>query len=151
MSQIGVAEFMRTTYENSLEYQVEKRLNALSTVVILRKDIEDLGSYRQISRVLSRLVEDKKLIKLGMGIYAKAYMSKYSDRPLVQGGADTAFRIALKRLGVNFEAGSSERAYNAGESTQVPVRNIVKLKSRCRRQFTYGKNKLIFEKNINAR
>ena len=142
---------MSMTLKNSVESQALDRLKALSSVIILRQDLEDLGSYRQISRILNKLVNDKKLIKISAGVYAKAYQSQYSDIPLIKGGVDLAFRTALKRLNIDFEAGSAERAYNAGNSTQIPAQNIVKLKSRCRRQISYGNNRLIFEKNINAR
>jgi len=118
---------------------------------VLRKDFNDLGSYRQISRAINKLIEEKKLVKIGTGIYAKAYLSKYSNIPLIKNGSDSALRTALKRLGVAFEPGSAEKEYNEGKSTQIPVRNIVRLKSRCRRRIKYKNSELIFEKNINAK
>lgn len=117
----------------------------------MRKDFNDLGSYRQISRAINKLIEEKKLVKIGTGIYAKAYLSKYSNIPLIKNGSDSALRTALKRLGVAFEPGSAEKEYNEGKSTQIPVRNIVRLKSRCRRRIKYKNSELIFEKNINAK
>jgi hypothetical protein len=59
-------------------------------------------------------------------------------------------RIAAK-LGVKWEPGSAEQAYNAGQSTQIPVRTIVQLKSRYRGHLSYGNRKLIVEKGINAK
>ena len=94
---------------------------------------------------------EKKLLKIGTGIYAKAYLSKYSDIPLVKNGTDSTLREALKRLGVAYEPSSAEKEYNEGKTTQVPVRNIVKLKSRCRRRIGYRNSELIFEKKINAK
>lgn len=96
-------------------------------------------------------IKDKKLVKVGAGVYAKAYLSKYSSIPLIKNGVDLTLRAVLKRIGVAFELGSAEKAYNAGETTQVPVRNIVRLKSRCRRRIGYKNSELIFEKNINAK
>jgi hypothetical protein len=142
---------MRVKYSESIEY---KALNCLKTIrgsVILRKDFNDLGSYRQVSRALNKLIEDKKLVKIGAGIYAKAYLSKYSNLPLIKNGVDSTLRKALKRLGVAYEPGSAEQEYNQGKTTQVPVRNIVRLKSRCRRRIGYKNSELIFEKNINAK
>lgn len=81
----------------------------------------------------------------------KAYVSKYTDIPLIKNGADSIFREALKRLNVAFEPGSAEQNYNAGKTTQVPVGNVVRLKSRCRRRIGYGNIKLVFEKKINAK
>ena len=143
--------FMKVTYQDSIEYKALNRVKAIRGSVVLRKDFNELGSYRQISRALKRLIVEKRLVKIGAGIYAKAYTSKYSDIPLVKNGIDSALREALKRLGVAYEPGSAEQEYNTGKTTQVPVRNIVKLKTRCRRRIGYRNSELIFEKKINAK
>ena len=127
------------------------RLKAHSSNVVLRSDFADLGDYRQVSRGLKALITDKELVKIGFGLYAKAYQSQYTNSPIIKGGTDLALREALTRLKIPFEPGSAEQAYNAGESTQVPVRNIVRLKSRCRRLIRYKNSQLIFEGNINAK
>ena len=150
MSQIG-AIAIRVKYSESIEYKALNRLKAIRGSVVLRKDFNGLGSYRQISRALNELIAEKTLVKIGTGIYAKAYLSKYSATPLIKNGTDPTLRKALKRLGVAFEPGSAEKDYNEGKTTQVPVRNIVKLKSRCRRRIGYKNSELIFEKNINAK
>lgn len=142
---------MRTKYSDSVEYKALNRLKTTRGSVVLRADFNDLGSYRQVSRVLNRLIEEKKLVKIGKGIYAKAYLSKYSDTPLIKNGTDSALREALKRLSIAFEPGSAEKEYNEGKTTQIPVHNIVRLKNRCRRRIGYRNSKLIFEKNINAK
>jgi hypothetical protein len=142
---------MRVKYSESIEYKILIRLKTIRGNVVLRKKFDDLGSYRQVSRALKNLISEKKLVKIGAGVYAKAYASNYSDIPIIKNGADLALREALKCLGVAFEPGSAEQDYNAGKTTQVPVVNVVKLKSRCRRHLAYGNSKLIFEKNINAK
>jgi len=142
---------MRVKYSESIEYKALNRLKTIRGSAILRKDFDDLGSYRQISRAINKLIEEKKLVKIGTGIYAKAYLSKYSSTPLIKNGTDSTLRVALKRLGIAYEPGSAEKEYNEGKTTQVPVRNIVRLKSRCRRRIGYKNSELIFEKNINAK
>lgn len=142
---------MRVKYSESIEYKALNRLKKIRGNVVLRKDFSDLGSYRQISRALNKLIAEKKLVKIGTGIYAKAYLSKYTDTPLIKNGTDSALRTALKRLGIDYEPSSAEKAYNEGKTTQVPARNIVRLKSRCRRRIGYKNSELIFEKNINAK
>lgn len=142
---------MRVRYQESIEYKVANRLRAIKGSVVLRKNFNDLGDYRQISRSLKKLMAKKKLVKIGAGIYAKAYTSKYTDIPLIKNGTDSTLREALKCLGVAFEPGTAEKEYNEGKSTQVPVKNIVKLRNRCRRRIGYGNSQLIFEKNINAK
>jgi hypothetical protein len=142
---------MRVKYSESIEFKALARLKKIRGSVVLRDNFNDLGSYRQVSRALKNLIIKKKLAKIGAGIYAKTYISSYTDIPLIVNGADATLREALKCLGVAFEPGSAEQDYNAGKTTQVPVRNIVKLKSRCRRRLAYRNSELIFEKNINAR
>lgn len=142
---------MRMKYLESIEYKALARLKTIPGGVVLRKDFNDLGSYRQVSRALNELIAEKKLVKIGFGIYAKAYLSKFSDIPLIKNGTHATLRVALKRLGIAFEPGSAEKNYNEGKTTQVPVRNIVRLKSRCRRRIGYKNSKLIFENDINAK
>lgn len=142
---------MRVKYQESIEYKALMRLKKTRGSVVLRQDFSDLGSYRQISRALRKLIADKQLVKIGAGIYAKVYISKYSKVPLIKNGTDATLRAALKRLGVTFQPGTAEQAYNEGKSTQIPARNIVQLKSRCRRKIGYKNNILIYENNINAK
>ena len=142
---------MRVKYTESIEYKAFNCLKSIRSSVVLRRDFNDLGSYRQVSRALNKLITKKKLVKIGAGIYAKTYLSKYSDIPLVKNGIDSTLREALKRLGIVYEPGSAEKEYNEGKTTQVPVRNIVRLKNRCRRRIGYRNSELIFENNTNAK
>lgn len=142
---------MKKYYKNSLKFKVLDRIKQMSDNVILREDIQDMGSPRQISRCLKDLVEMGELTKIGYGIYAKSYMSENINKPIINVGFDQACIEALTKLNVKWEPGSAEKAYNAGKSTQVPVRLIVCLKSRFRGHLTYGNRKLIVEKGINAR
>jgi hypothetical protein len=119
-------------YQNSLKFRVLDCIQKISGDIILRKDIQEMGSPRQISRCFKDLVEMGKLVKIGYGIYAKAYISENLNKPVIQGGFGQACKEALTKLGVKWEPGSAEQAYNAGLSTQVPVRTIIQLKSRFR-------------------
>jgi len=142
----------KTYYKNSLKFNVLNRINRQITGgVVLREDIEDMGSPRQISRCFKDLVEMGELVKIGYGIYAKAYISKTLNKPVIQSGFGQACTEALTKKGIKWEPGSAEQAYNAGLSTQVPVRTIVQLKSRYRGHLSYGNRKLIVEKGTNAK
>lgn len=142
---------MKVKYLDSIEYKALNRLKTIRGSVLLRIDFDDLGSYRQVSRALQKLIVGKKIVKIGSGIYAKSYVSQYTDAPLIKNGTDVALREALKRLGVSYEPGNAEKDYNEGKTTQIPVRNIVKLKKRCRRHIGYRNSKLTFEGNVNAK
>ena len=60
---------MRVTYQDSIEYKALKRLKRIRGTVVLRQDFEDLGSYRQLSRVFKVLIDENKLVKIGAGVY----------------------------------------------------------------------------------
>lgn len=142
---------MKVKYIDSTEYKAVNRLKRIRSSVVLRTDFEGLGSYRQISRILKKFIIEKKLVKIGSGLYARAFISKYSNLPLIKNSTDSTLRVALVRLGITYEPGTAEKEYNEGKTTQVPVRNIVRLKNRCRRRIGYLNSQLIFEGNINAR
>lgn len=143
---------IKNYYKKSLKFKVLKKINQqIAGNIILREDIEKMGSPRQISRCLKDLVEMGELVKIGYGIYAKAYISETLNKPVIQVGFGQACKEALTKKGVKWEPGSAEQAYNAGLSTQIPVRTIVQLKSRYRGHLSYGNRKLIVEKGINAK
>lgn len=142
---------MKKTYRESLEYQARKIIDEMDSNIVLRKDLADFGSYRQVSRGLKKLLELKVLAKISQGVYAKAYESEYVDYPLLKGGFETLSRQALDRLGVNWDLSDAEKAYNDGNTQQVPVSNSILLKSRCRRQIFYAGRQLQYEGNINAK
>ncbi|HGT2644512.1 TPA: hypothetical protein ACM2VO_003357 [Legionella pneumophila] len=142
---------MRVRYQDSIEFKALKRLKKIRSTIVLREDFNDLGSYRQISRVFRQLIAENKLVKIGAGVYAKAYMSEILNKPVIQGGFDQACKEALTKKGIKWEPGSAEQDYNAGRSTQIPARTIVQLKSRYRGHLSYGNRKLMMEKGINAK
>jgi hypothetical protein len=138
-------------YKKSLKFKVLDKIQQLSGNIVLRSDIESMSSPRQISRCLKDLVEMGALIKIGKGVYAKAYISEILNKPIIQVGFDQACKEALTKLGVKWEPGRAEKAYNEGLSTQVPVRTVVRLKKRFRAHLKYGTRELLVEKGINAR
>lgn len=129
-----------------LDY-IEKK----SGTIILRQDVELLGSPRQVSRGLKALLEDGKLVKLGLGVYAKARSSEYVDGPIIRAGFTDACIEALERLGVRWEPCQAIKDYNEGKSQQVPARFEIRLKSRFRRKLAYGSRTLRIEERIYAR
>jgi len=142
---------MKVTYENSIEFKVRELIKNNKSGVILREDLSALGSYRQISRVLNKLIASKELAKISHGIYSRAYESEYLDIPLLERGFEETTQKALDRLNVEWDSSAAVKAYNSGETQQVPVNNTVRLRTRCRRKFSYAGRDLRFEGNVNAR
>lgn len=99
-------------------------------------------------RVLRGLVQDKRLVRLGYGVYGRAIVSRPSGEPILcsPGGFVGAARQALDKLGVKWEPTDWERAYNEGRSTQVPVNPMVRVKGRFSRRLRNGNTELIIER-----
>jgi hypothetical protein len=135
--------------KKTLREKVEKRIaRKTGDNVFLTREFTDLGGEDQVVRTLRGLVEDRRLVRLGYGVYGRAIVSRLSGRPLLYSpdGFNGAVRQALDKLGVTWEPTESERAYNERRSTQVPVNPVVRVKGRFRRHLRYGNSELVLER-----
>jgi Family of unknown function (DUF6088) len=134
----------RTLWEKIADRIARKARDA----VFLTREFSDLGGEDQVLRALRRLVREGHLIRLGYGVYGRAVRSPLSGKPMLYSpnGFIGAARQALDKLGVEWEPTDSERAYNEGRSTQVPVNAVVKVKGRFRRHLRYGNTELVLER-----
>jgi hypothetical protein len=116
--------------------------------VFLTREFTDLGGEDQVLRALRGLTREGRLVRLGYGVYGRAFKSRLSGKPVLQSsnGFVSAARQALDKLGVKWEPTDAERAYNEGRSTQVPVNPVVRVKGRFSRQLRYGKAELVLER-----
>ena len=116
--------------------------------VFLTREFTDLGGEDQVVRVLRGLKREGRLVRLGYGVYGRAFVSSLSGKPVLKSsnGFVSAARQALDKLGVQWEPTESERAYNEGRSTQVPVNPVVRVKGRFSRQLRYGNSELVLER-----
>ena len=112
------------------------------------REFADLGGERQVLRALSKTVAAGGLVRLGYGVYGRAFISKLSGKPLLYNpdGFIGAAREALTKLGVAWEATAAERAYNEGRSTQIPVNPRVRIKGRFSRKLCDGRTELVLER-----
>src|ERR1700678_2573549 len=113
--------------------------------VFLPREFRDLGGEDQVLRVLRGLVREKRLVRLGYGVYGRAVVSRLTGEPLLYSpnGFLGAARQALTKLGVVWEPTEAERDYNAGRSTQIPVNPVVRVKGRFSRRLRDGKQELV--------
>jgi len=128
---------MKVTFEKSITAKVLQRIEALEGNVVLRTDIADLATPRQISRAFNRLVAQGRLAKLGYGTYAKLARSEVAQMTYLKNGVLPTLREALTRLNVRWEPSMAEKDYQEGRSTQIPANPVTQLKDRCRRQLGY--------------
>jgi hypothetical protein len=132
-----------------LRERIEGRIaRKRSEDVFLPREFRDLGGEDQVLRVLRILVREKRLVRLGYGVYGRAIVSRLSGDPVLysRNGFLGAARQALTKLGVKWEPSQAERDYNEGLSTQVPVNPVVRIKGRFSRQLRDGKQELVVAK-----
>jgi hypothetical protein len=129
----------------TLETKLLNRIERKRGDVFLRADFEDLGGYDQVGRVLRGLIRKRELVKVGQGLYARARMSAINGEAVPVGGLST-LNEALQRVGIETVPTRMQRAYNAGETTQVPTGRVVGVKRRVRRKIGYGGFTLSFER-----
>lgn len=135
----------RKTLREKIENRMARRA---SEDVFLTREFTDLGGEDQVLRALRLLMREGHLVRLGYGVYGRAFKSRLSGKPVLQSsnGFISAARQALDKLGVEWEPTESERAYNERRSTQVPVNPVVRIKGRFSRQLRYGNSELVLER-----
>src|SRR5271154_259071 len=132
----------------TLREKVGARIARRRDEVFLTREFRDLGGEDQVLRALRGLVREKRLVRLGYGVYGRAVVSRLSGEPILfsPNGFLGAARQALTKLGVAGEPTKAERAYNEGGSTQVPVNPVVRVKGRFSRRLSDGKRELVLER-----
>jgi Family of unknown function (DUF6088) len=133
------------TLRGRIEYRIARKAG---DSVFLTREFTDLSDEDQVLRALRALVRDGRLVRLGYGVYARAIISRLSGEPLLlnPAGLRGAAREALTKLGVQWEPTESERAYNEGRSTQIPVNPVLRVKGRFSRRLTDGNMELVLER-----
>jgi Family of unknown function (DUF6088) len=131
----------------SLEQRLEKRIARKRGDVFLRADFDDMGGYDQVGRALRKLIRKGRLLKAGYGIYTRARPSSIDGQPTPIKGLRELAIEALGRLGVETAPTRFERAYNSGQSEQVPSGRVIGiLGKRIRRKIGCGGMFLSFER-----
>lgn len=135
--------------QKTLRERIEARIaRKRGDDVFLTREFRDLGGEDQVLRALRGLVREKRLVRLGYGVYGRAVVSRLSGEPILYSpnGFLGAARQALNKLGVAWEPTDAEKAYNEGRSTQVPVNPVVRVKGRFSRRLSDGNRELVLER-----
>jgi Family of unknown function (DUF6088) len=101
--------------------RIQRSLSNRRGDVFVRADFQSFGSPAQVGRALGALTARGSLVKLGVGVYAKAKASVLSGLPIPVKPVEVLAPLALQRLGVVLNAARVTSAYNAGRSTQLPA------------------------------
>lgn len=130
----------------SIKAKIFLRISIKKCSIFLREDFDDLGGYDQVGRELKNLVRERKIIKIGYGLYAKAEISPLNGAIIPQKNLLQLADEALKRLGVETTASTMEKNYNLGKSTQVPTGRLIAVKNRIVRRIGYGRTFINYER-----
>jgi len=131
----------------TMRERLRRSIAARQGEVVLRRDLRNLGSVSQVDRGLRQLVEDGKLVRIGMGVYAKATPSRLSGQPAPRQALDVLAAETLDRLGIDWRQGKAQRLYNAGRTTQMPWRITFDTSPRrIKRELRVGKGVVEYER-----
>jgi len=131
---------------------LEERLKRVITMrkdeVFVRAELAGLGSEAQVSRALRSLIASGRIVKLGVGIYAKAKKSALSGKAIPVKPVSVLAPVALRKLGVDVSPGQMAKEYNSGATTQLPAGAVLSTgKRRINRKIAFGNQVIIYEKN----
>jgi hypothetical protein len=115
----------------SLRKRIEARIASSKSDVFLPREFSDLSGEDQVLRALRQLVREKRLVRLGYGVYGRAIVSRLSGEAILV--SDGGFIGAA-------------RQYNEGRTTQVPVNAVLRVKRRFSRKLRLGKMELQLER-----
>jgi hypothetical protein len=127
----------------SINSQIEAKVKrAKPGAIFLPSDFKDLGTSTAIRKSLSRLVEQKVLVRMGQGIYATPIHDKvFGD--VLPSMEEIAVTLAKKEH-VKIMPTGQYALNKIGLSTQVPMK-MVYLTNGTKKNITLGKSSIVFQ------
>jgi hypothetical protein len=119
--------------------RIRRSIRGRADLVFRPIDFLPFGSEASIKRALKELTEVGVLVRLGVGIYAKAKPSVISGKPIPIQPLEVLGPQALTKLGVQLKESLQTVEYNSGRSTQVPTGIVVNIgKQRISRKIGFN-------------
>jgi len=135
-----------------LETRIKMSISRKKSDVVLKNEFTAMGSEAQVTRVLRNLVNEGFIVRMGVGVYAKAKISVISKKPIPVRPVSVLAPEALKKLGVNVFPSTMAREYNEGKTTQIPRDNVVNTgRRRIRRKLGFGNQTIKYENDYAGR
>ena len=127
----------------SINSQIEAKVKrAKPGAIFLPSDFKDLGTSTAIRKALSRLVEQKVLVRMGQGIYATPIHDKvFGD--VLPSMEEIAVTLAKKEH-VKIMPTGQYALNKIGLSTQVPMK-MVYLTNGTKKNISLGKSSIVFQ------
>lgn len=131
-----------------LEGRLKISIAKQTTDVFVRQDFARFGSEAQVSRALRKLIVSGLLVRLGVGVYARAKRSALSGQPIPTQPVEVLAEKALAKMGVKVYPSRQMKLYNSGGTTQLPAGVVINTGPRriCRK-LGFGRSTVRYEKN----
>lgn len=114
----------------TVEQRIRQSISEYRDEVYVRSDFARFGSPAQVSRALAQLIKEGRLVRLGVGVFAKAKMSVLTGNPIPVRPVESLAPAILKKLGISVGPCRLTEAYNSGQTTQLPAGIVVSTGSR---------------------
>lgn len=126
--------------------RIRRSIRNRSDLVFRPSDFLPFGSEASVKRALKDLTNLGVLVRLGMGIYAKAKPSVISGKPIPIQPLEVLGPQALNKLGVRLKESIQTANYNSGRSTQIPTGLVINIgKQRVSRKIGFNGKFLQYE------
>jgi hypothetical protein len=127
--------------------RIRRSVRGRTDLVFRPADFLAFGSEASLKRALKELTSAGVLVRLGVGIYAKAKPSVISGKPIPVQPLEVLGPQVLIKLGVYPRQSLQTAEYNAGRTTQVPTGIIVNVgKQRISRKIGFNGKFLQYER-----
>lgn len=127
--------------------RIRRSVRGRTDLVFRPADFLAFGSEASLKRALKALTSAGVLVRLGVGIYAKAKPSVISGKPIPVQPLEVLGPQVLIKLGVYPRQSLQTAEYNAGRTTQVPTGIIVNVgKQRISRKIGFNGKFLQYER-----
>jgi hypothetical protein len=127
--------------------RIRRSVRGRTDLVFRPADFLAFGSEASVKRALKELTSIGILVRLGVGIYAKAKTSVISGKPIPAQPLEILGPQALAKLGIRPRQSLQTAEYNAGRTTQVPTGIVVNVgKQRISRKIGFNGKFLQYER-----
>ena len=127
--------------------RIRRSVRGRTDLVFRPADFLAFGSEASLKRALKELTSAGVLVRLGVGIYAKAKPSVISGKPIPVQPLEVLGPQVLIKLGVYPRQSLQTAEYDAGRTTQVPTGIIVNVgKQRISRKIGFNGKFLQYER-----
>lgn len=131
-----------------LETRIKMSISRKKSDVVLRSELSAMGSEAQVTRALRNLVAEGFIVRIGLGVYAKAKISVISKKPIPVRPVSVLAPEALTKLGVEVFPSSLARDYNEGKTSQIPRDNVMNTgRRRIKRKLGFESQTIQYERS----